>query len=264
MIIPFTRLRERYIGLKRLNTAEQLAAAQAATAKELAAEFGASLQAFQAYRNNEPFFETARNPLCAVEGLAGLQRTEEFAAALKAQGGGSVEGAADLDFRYLERELVPARTTGAARYSNGEDAGRFIRFDLLLAGERPILCELKLPGDNGSAYYALVQLLASLAEMAMEAQRERLARHFAGLPDPRHGRFDLYLLFYEFNFRSKPKSEILQLTGRLAEDLVVCPEVAGQVRRIAALNASWTRSGGIEFRMLFDCGGKQRSAASLP
>jgi len=56
LIIPFTRLRERYIGLKRLNTAEQLAAAQAATAKELAAEFGASLQAFQAYRNNEPFF----------------------------------------------------------------------------------------------------------------------------------------------------------------------------------------------------------------
>lgn len=252
MIIPFTKLRQRYDKLKGLSTAEQLDLARGAIARELAADFGASVQAFEPYANSEPFYEAARKPLCAVETLFAIKRTEEFAAVLKAQGGGRVEGAPELGFRYVERELVPARTTEPARYSNGEEARRFIRFDLLLAGELPILGEVKLKGDNGSAFYALVQLLASLAEMATKAQRQRVWRHYAGLlPDPRTGRFELYLLFYEFNFRSKPKSEILRLTDRLAGKLIACPEIAKHVRRIVALDATWPVEGRIAFRKLF-------------
>ena len=238
--------------LQPLNTDEQLKRARGCTARDLAADFAASVSAFQAYSNNEPFFDTARKPLCAAASIHEIKRTEQFAAVLKGQGRGTVRGEPSLDFRYVERELVPARTTAAAQYSNGQAKGKFIRFDLLLAAELSILCELKLPHDNNSSFYALVQLLTSLSELATESQRERLWRYYSpALPDPRVARFDLYLMFHEFNFDSKPKSEILGLTGRLAEDLLHFSEISTHVRRIVMLDSKLLPQQGIEFTKIF-------------
>jgi len=245
-------MRQRFMELQLLNTDEQLQRARSCTARDLAADFAASISAFQAYSNNEPFFDGARKPLCPVASIHEIKRTEQFAAILKAQGRGSVRGEPNLDFRYVERELVPARTTAAAEYSNGQAKGKFIRFDLLLAAELPILCELKLRHDNSSAFYALVQLLTSMSELATESQRERLWRYYSpDLPDPRFARFDLYLMFHGFNFNSKPKSEILGLTGRLAEELLLFSEISTHVRRIVMLDSKWLPQQEIEFTKIF-------------
>ena len=244
-------MRQRFMELQLLNTDEQLKRARNWKARDLADDFSASVKAFQTYSNKEPFFDTARKPLCPVESIKEIRRTEQFAAVLKAQSRGSVQGEPELDFRYVERELVPARTTATAQYSNGQAKGKFIRFDLLLAAELPILCELKLRHDNSSAFYALIQLLASLSEVATDSQRERLWRYYSPeLPDPRDGRFDLYLMFHEFNSNSKPKSEILELTGKLAEELIRFPEISTHVRRIAMLDSRWIPHSGIEFRKM--------------
>jgi hypothetical protein len=236
-----------------LNTAQQLAIAQVTNASDLAADFGASVAAFEEYCNPEPFYETARKPLKTGQQIpANIERTEHFAAVLKAHGCCRIEDGPNFDFRYVERELVPARTTGVARYSNGEDPRRLIRFDLLLAGELPILSELKLPKDNASAFYALIQLLASASELATTHQRARLWQYYSHyLPDPRVAHFDLYLIFYRFNFRSKPKAAILERTDRLAAELLRFQEIKTHVRRIVALDSDWT--GGVEiiFKKLF-------------
>lgn len=73
------------------------------------------------YGNPEPFYETTRKPLRTVQEIpVDIERTEHFAAVLKAQGCGRIEDGPNFGFRYVERELVPARTTSPAQYPNGE------------------------------------------------------------------------------------------------------------------------------------------------
>jgi hypothetical protein len=212
--------------------------------------FAASVDAFSVWNCQEPFFESARKPLPSVDSLSALRRTEQFDAALRS-GGGLVESHPELNFRYVEREIVPARTTTGETYSNGLNQRRFIRFDLLLASDLPILAEVKLAGDNQSAYLALIQLIASLAEIATPSQRHRLWRYYGHfLPAAENSSFDLYLLFHNFNFRSKPKCEMLRLTDQLTAKLVDCPEFARHVRRIAAFDSAWNGRT-IEFTCLF-------------
>jgi hypothetical protein len=156
-----------------------------------------------------------------------------------------------LGFQYVERELVPALTTGLSRYSNGESKRRIIRFDLLLAGELPILGELKLPKDNASAFYAFIQLLASASELATAHQRARLFKFYPELPNPLIPRFDLYMIFYRFNKQSKPKMEILDRTCHLAEEILRFQDVGTHIRRIVALDSDWQGDGKIIFKKLF-------------
>ncbi len=248
LTIPFTKMRKRYRDLQGLNTAKQLAAAQAALAADIAGDFAASVGAFEAYHNPEPFHPSTRKPLnTAVD----ITRTEHFAAKLKEQTHGHVQGDPSLDFRYIERELVPARTTSLAKYSNEDSKRRLIRFDLLLAGELTILGEVKLRKDNASAFYAFIQLLASASELATEHQRDRLLACYTDLPRPPIPRFDLYIIFYRFNKQSKPKAEILDRTGQLAEELLRFQNVGTHIRRIVALDSCLSGDGKIIFKKLF-------------
>jgi len=236
-----------------LNTAQQLAMARATNAADLAANFAHSVAAFQTYSNGEPFYETGRKPLKTPQEIpAEIRRTEDFAAILRAQRNGCVENDASLNFRYVEREIVPARTTGGVQYDNGDRPSRWIRLDLLLAGELPILGELKLRNDNASAYYGLIQLLASASEMATAPQHARLLRYYSShLPILGLPRYDLYLIFYRSNPHSKPKMEILDETRRLTSQLVAFPEISKYVGRIVALDADWTERAKITFRKRF-------------
>lgn len=248
LMIPFTKMRERYRDLQRLNIAQQLEKAQAALAADIAEDFAKSVEAFEAYKNPEPFYSIERPPLKTP---ADITRTEHFAAVLKKQTCCQVQDDPSLDFRYIERELVPARTTCIAKYSNGRSKRRLIRFDLLLAGELTILGEVKLPKDNASAFYAYIQLLASASELATTHQHERLLRYYAGLPRPLIPRFDLYIIFYGFKQHSKPKVAILDRTSQLAEELLRFQNVGTHIRRIVALDSDLSEDGNIIFKKLF-------------
>jgi hypothetical protein len=248
LTIPFTKMRKRYWDLQGLNTAEQLKEAQAALAADIAEDFAKSVEAFEAYKNPEPFYSNQRPPLKTP---ADITRTEHFAAVLKKQTCCQVQDDPSLGFQYVERELVPARTARLSRYSNGESNRRIIRFDLLLAGELTILGELKLPKDNASAFYAFIQLLASTSELATAHQCARLFRFYPGLPNPLIPRFDLYMIFYRFKKQSKPKMDILDRTCHLAEEILRFQNVGTHIRRIVALDSDWQGDGKITFKKLF-------------
>ncbi len=231
--------------------ADQLNAARETKVGDLAADFAASVKDFAAYDNPEPFFEKARRPLKDPLNIESLNRTEYFAAVLQAQNGGCVEDCPELGFRYADRELVASRTTDEASYSNGNTSRAFVRLDLLLFEDLPILAELKLARDS-SAYYALVQVLTSAAEFATPTQKNRLVKyHLKDWERCADERFDLYLIFLQFNRRSKVRCEVLEHTNELAAKLLTCPQVNTHIRRIVALDADWPDRKSLRFRKLF-------------
>ena len=216
-IIPVTKMRERFRKIQKTSIATQLKMALEAVAEDIASDFAASVSASEEYDNcEEGFHQGKRKPLILKQPI---KRTEHFAAELKAQSCFKIEDHPSLNFKYVEREIVPTRTTGPAEYSDGTSKKRFIRVDLLLAGDFAILGELKLRGDHESAFYALIQLLASACELATNNQRRRLSRYYHELLPLPITRFDLYLFFHEFDKRKKPNRQILERTGELAEEL---------------------------------------------
>jgi hypothetical protein len=158
---------------------------------------------------------------------------------------------------YLDRELVPTRTTGGATHE-----GTAICLDLLLrnaADRTPVVAEIKRtsdldlarpelkPATDKDPFAALVQALACTAQLATPPQYERLA--FWGRAVARDGKdnpapaviprvavpsFDIYLVLH-----NRPTgthlTELGEETARLSGLLLAQPAVARHVRRIACL-----------------------------
>ena len=256
-IIPFTKMRERFGNLQETSIATQLKMAHEAVAEDIAKDFEASVVAFEEYENcEEEFYPGGRKALIIKQPI---KRSEDFAAQLHHQEHGEVQGDQSdpsLNFRYVDRELALARTTQSAKYPDGRSKRAFIRPDFLLASDVTILSELKLNTDE-SAFYALIQLLASVCELATNDQRRRLSRYYhkdhkdhKALPLP-ITRFDLYILFHNYNERSKPRKRILERTGELAKEILSFRSVADQIRRIAALDSHLSDDGKLVFERLF-------------
>jgi hypothetical protein len=73
----------------------------------------------------------------------------------------------ELNFSFVDRELVPTRTTHERFFENGEPANCFRRLDWLLANAQdrlPIIAEVKVRNDK-NPFSALVQLLMYAAEL---------------------------------------------------------------------------------------------------
>lgn len=190
-------------------------------------------------------------PLSVHRWCGDLSRTEHLACLLERAGGAYVPTAPALGFRYVDREVVPARTTSAAGYSNGQKKTQFVRFDLLLASDVPILAEVKIAGDS-TAFSALAQLLTAAAELVTPSQRQRLYKQYGErLPWTADPRMDLYLVFVNFPVQSDVKVQILRETQRIASELVACPAVRPYLRRVAALHLDKAGPDGVQFRPEF-------------
>jgi hypothetical protein len=113
-------------------------------------------------------------------------------------------------FSFLQRELMHLRATSLA-----EQPGKAWIDYVANAGDRPILGEVKWQGD-ANPFYAFIQLLTYLSEMATpnQIERARLHRLFGNsLPDK--PAFDLHILLANFNDRGK-KGELIDPTRELA------------------------------------------------
>ena len=111
--IPSTALVERYKRLKVASQRRRLEAADRLMADPsvLAAEFAQSVAGFSAYDNRDEPFYSQRG--ADYSGQIGLNSTRQLAALLESQGPvWGVQDASNLDFDYVDRELVVARTTG--------------------------------------------------------------------------------------------------------------------------------------------------------
>jgi hypothetical protein len=247
LTIPYTRLREQYEKVKALSAEEELQWAREVSGVALGHVFAESVGQFRSYVNDEPFYPAAR--ASRVEG--NLSGTHRLACLLERAGGAYVPEVPVLGFRYVDREIVPARTTAKAEYSNGQKKTEFVRFDLLLASDVPIVAEVKIAGDS-NAFSALAQVLTAAAELATPSQRQRLYKQYGTrLPSTADPRLDVYLLFVDYPVRSPVKMPILRETQRIASELVAYPAVRPYLRRVAALHLQSADARGVLFRPEF-------------
>lgn len=210
------------------------------------------------YRNYQPFY-----PVKHTFGVRGrtttrhgdeLRATVDVAARLAKREVWHVGGNAQLDFRYLDRELPLTR----AKPRPTQDPGSMLEVDLFLANaydRTPILGEVKLRKDQ-CPFYALIQLLTQAAYAVTSSQRERLVL-FGSEPDfvlreTVHGKpevIDLYLLLIDPPDGS-PYGELRKLAIELSKKLIADQRVGSRIGRIAWIEGTDRPPGGFAFEVI--------------
>jgi len=164
--------------------------------EQLVGRFFRSIEQFSSYRNvGESFIGMKRADSTEVATIEQIVNGPTAAAYLerRARKGKeliSIDGLGD--YLYVDREVVPARTTagrGATMANRFNDEARTrstsaMKADLLLQSSptaRPTIGEVKIStakGDDADPVYALVQALALASQLVNTNQRSRLRRHY--------------------------------------------------------------------------------------
>ena len=268
-IIPATDMRHLYMVLKDFSSAEFHAAMareaeRAPVPRRLAERFRTSVDQFSVYCNvEESFYPDDRPDVPQPADLQEIESTYALTGLLLHQCSriGEVVNAPELSFTYVDREIIPARTTGGAVYADGRPAVTGKRLDWLLATRRdhhPIIAEVKV-GNDMNPFYALVQMLMYAAELVTLNQARRLIRCYEalqiagldGLGDNDLPSVDLYLVLCDYNQRSPVRGELFEVTERLCECLMEEPAATSHIRRIACLDAHLDDQGHLRFSQLF-------------
>lgn len=213
-----------YAALRTRGQSEQLAAANALDvdvwAGSIAGSYAETVHAFGKFSSKEvdgAFHpgDASRKHLTA--GDADKHTTFGVTAKLMLAGTVTVDG---HSFRYVDRELIPSRVfaDGKASYLPlGAPELRKVRTDLLMTDAKdrtPIVGELKVAGDQ-NALFALIQVLATAAQLSVPAQ---LARLSAAYPDA---------------FPSPPKRLDAFVVTRNAPKSGTRPRLAAKARELA-------------------------------
>jgi hypothetical protein len=225
----------------------ELAERDLANVDSLAEDFMFSVEKFAAYRPRDESFHEERAALDEQWHQPGDPVTNRLAARMQAKG---IKVSDDLpELRYLDRELVPSRTTSPSRFERPE--GTKLRLDLLLsAGKRPVIAEVKALSDE-NAYYALVQGLAVCAQLTPAAQRERLANSYSGLAET--GPIELWIVLADHNSRGTDKAEMLELTREIAVRLLQRPSISTTFAAINCVDAALPKSGPVSLSAHWLC-----------
>ena len=117
-------------------------------------------------------------------------------------------------FEVVARQVPPRREAGNGKPYSGRGGIDYVG----IAGTSPVLGEIKLCGDQ-NPFYAFIQLLAYLSEMATEPQVERARKYLFGErsigPCPT---YDLHIVLADFNDRGL-KGGLISATERLVKGL---------------------------------------------
>jgi hypothetical protein len=217
-------------------------AAQDGIEELIASAFATSIEQLAHYDNrDEPFRDPNTKARTEAE-RDDARSTISVALRLKAQVHLQPSGGDGPSYRYVEREIVPQRTTGGARFNDplqeladGGPASSAMKIDLLLEADdgAPAVGEIKIRTDR-DPICALIQVLAAGALLSTEAQRDRLELHHGLRSD---GRLEAVILLVDF-----PGAPLMQQARDRAEELatalVADPRVGGHVRRIVAFEAT--------------------------
>jgi hypothetical protein len=217
-------------------------AAQTDIAEQVATAFATSVEQLAPYDSDEGFRHPETTALSAAK-VDDLRST--ISVALRLSDEGRRLEAADgkgPSYRYVEREILPQRTTGGVRFNDPRQelagppsASSAMRVDLLLEADdgAPAVGEIKIRTDK-DPICALLQVLAAACLLSTPPQRERLDLHH-GLQTV--GLLDAVILLVDF-----PDSPLMQQARDRAEELarvlVADPRVGGYVRRIVAFEAT--------------------------
>lgn len=221
--IPYPWLTRRYVELKDRRSKQRLQQANDASATELAEEFLESVEAFSQFITDGLTADGEFFPATRTDGRKHPKsdaRTFGWAMAMKGVATTLVAGDPDLEFRYVEREIIPTRTKPQLGFTGGE--GKHVRVDLLLANAatgRPIVGELKIASDK-DPYTGLVQALAGAAQLVSPNQRARLsklARPLASIEE--EPLLDVYVLVANFPATGRHRFQQLECAVALAAEL---------------------------------------------
>lgn len=212
-------------------------------ASELAQMFASSItQLERQLRGTGPFYPGKRKALPSPAGIrkqGRLAGTDDLAAMLWEPTRFKVGRRSALDFHYVDRELVAARSLSSS--GKPQITGTKLWLDLLLANAKdrtPIVAEAKLRHDKDPEK-ALVQALAYAAQLGTPKQLSRLADlypdYFLDREKPsRPSQLDIYVITHKMPESRKPK---LRRAVRLAKEILSNAEAARHLRRIAFLEA---------------------------
>jgi hypothetical protein len=216
-------------------------AAREDAAEVIAAAFATSVEQIAGYDNRDEPFRDPNTKARTEADVDDVRSTLSVALRLKAQG--RLQPAEDdpLAYRYVEREVVPQRTTGRARFNDPRQevahgpANSAMKIDLLLEADdgAPAVGEIKIRTDR-DPICALIQVLAAAALLSTEPQRDRLDLHHNLRTD---GRLDAVILLVDFpagDLMAQAKTTACEL----AEALVADPRVGDHVRRIVTFEAT--------------------------
>lgn len=230
--------------------------------RKLAEPFLLSVAQFSRYSNDREFFHEGglapgapwAEPGIPAPGACApvsprsllIERTVHFASWLNTAETWAIDGAPDLSFRYVDRELDCMRTGHSVDLEDGTPSKKALLVDLLLANAvdgTPIIGELKIRADQ-NPLYGLVQALAATAVLATPAQRTRL-RNVYGLDAAlRTGGpyLDIYVILVEPPLKGTWPL-ILERSLALADALLDQPEISSLIRRIEFLHAQHGTAG---------------------
>jgi hypothetical protein len=242
-----TQLRELYEALLLLKEQEQTALAElhAADPARLVRRFEASVATVAAYpaivdpadpASPLPFHDRIDRKLPDPQPDDPIERTEHFASRLAKDGIQKVADAPELDFRYVDREIFPLRTT-----AKGAPRAATRRLDLLLASADglPIAGELKI-GSDKPTYFALIQALMYAAELSSAEQLNRLAKTYtlAEFAWPDGGPFlDVFVIALKPPTGGRFRKKSFEASKQVSCKLVADPRINSVIRRIAYLEA---------------------------
>lgn len=254
-LLESTQLRDYYDALSAMKEQEltALAEAHAEDPTLIVRRFRKSVEAVNRRdRTGEKFYESKRkDPRGSPTPISDIKSTIEFASHICDRASCGVRGAEALDFRYIDREIFPARTRRDARTSRRS-------LDLLLANSHdhtPVLAELKI-GRDKPTYFAFIQALMHAAELQSPSQRDRLKAHPGGqnFRWPTDGPFaDLYIIGFDSPRTGKYRERSFDATKRISERLVQEESISRYIRRIAYLEAL-ADEGTMEFEKRFAFG----------
>lgn len=118
-------------------------------------------------------------------------------------------------FTFLQREIPHLR----AKTRNEQREKGWIDY-VANTGRRPILGEIKWKGDKNS-FYAFIQLLTYLSEIATPSQIERAVKHqLFGDEIDAITAFDLHIFLANFNGRGE-RGPLIELTHQLATEFTL-------------------------------------------
>jgi hypothetical protein len=125
------------------------------------------------------------------------------------------EGVSSYAFEYRYREVQILRPE--SRASQHPAGSAWVDCMGMSSKGRPVLCEIKC-GTDQNAFYALIQLLTYLSEVATEHQRARTREHLFRDWSPDSHRHDLVILLVDPTLGGL-KGELLRRTEKLASGL---------------------------------------------
>lgn len=216
-----TKLRRLYNDLKNMSTAEQQTQCEKFLKKldsskpgvTLAQMFDEALKDNAGFSNIDQPFLNARS-LRNRKPIGPTSKGDNSIVYLLTFGETTVVGGPlEYCFRYVSRQVPPFRQEGLGKPRSGAGGIDYTGRTKV----NPVLGEIKV-GSDQNPFYAFVQLLTYLSEMATANQIARANKHNEfGIQLSTSQPFDLHILLADFNDRGK-KGQLIGPTRRLAED----------------------------------------------